>query len=213
MTDKGFVPAPCSNCLGERRHEVLFETSLHEQETIEQYAMLQCGGCGRVSLGYKRIWKDGSGTDIEFYPAPITRQRPSWVLDLILFGNTERAALAALLSEVYCAIANEQHRLAAMGIRAVIEQLMVMTVGDLPSFPQKLSALQQQGFISLVQRDALNAALEVGHAAMHRGHMPTEKDLILSLEIIEGVLAPMFAHWDEAQKLADGVPKRKKPAP
>jgi hypothetical protein len=45
---------------------------------------------------------------------------------------------------------------------------------------------------------------------MHRGHIPTGKEVILSLEIVEGVLAPIFAHQEEAQKLADGVPKRKK---
>jgi hypothetical protein len=100
--------------------------------------------------------------------------------------------IGEILSEVYKAVANDQYRLAAMGIRAALEQVMIGKVGDLPTFDQKLDAFQDRGYISAVQRDAMRSTLDVGDAAMHRGHRPTEDDLDVALDIVEGVFAPIF---------------------
>jgi hypothetical protein len=43
---------------------------------------------------------------------------------------------------------------------------------------------------------------------MHRGFVPTEKDLMLALDIVEGVLAPIYDHRTEAEKMSDRVPPR-----
>jgi len=163
-------------------------------------------------MGYQRVWTDDGDTDHEFYPAPITRKQPVWVLELVLgFFGKDKQAIGGLLSEVYQAVANGQRRLAAMGIRAALEQVMIATIGDLKTFDDKLDAFQNGGYISLVQRDAMRATLNVGDAAMHRGHLPTDEDLRLALDIVEGVFAPIFAHKDKAQKLGDAVPPRKRP--
>jgi hypothetical protein len=90
----------------------------------------------------------------------------------------------------------------------VLEQVMIHKVGDLRSFDKKLDEFQKQGYISAIQRDAMRATLDVGDAAMHRGFVPTEKDLTLALDIIEGVLAPIYDHRTEAEKMADRVPPR-----
>ena len=210
--DARIVPAPCSTCLGETRHTVLFEKAQQQELTLEQYAMLECCGCGRISMGYKRIWYDDGKADNDFYPAPITRAEPRWVVDLGLgFFGKDKQAIGGLLSEVYQAVANGQRRLAAMGIRAALEQVMIATIDDLKTFDDKLDAFQNAGFISSVQRDAMRATLDVGDAAMHRGHLPAEQDLRLALDIVEGVFAPIFVHKDQAQKLSDAVPPRKRP--
>jgi hypothetical protein len=64
----------------------------------------------------------------------------------------------------------------------------------------------------------MRTTLDVGDAAMHRAFLPTEKDLTLALDIVEGVLAPIYDHRTEAEKMADSVPPRrpqpsKKPEP
>ena len=43
---------------------------------------------------------------------------------------------------------------------------------------------------------------------MHRGFVPTEKDLNIALDVVEGVFAPMFEQKTEAEKLGDRVPPR-----
>jgi hypothetical protein len=198
--------------LGKTRHAVLFEKSLRDEENecIETSALIECCGCGRISTAYQRRNTDDGSVDEDFYPAPITRREPPWVLGLIVgfFHGEDKTAIGAILSEVYQAVANGQRRLAAMGIRAALEQVMIATVGDLDTFNKKLDAFQNAGYISLLQRDALRATLDVGDAAMHRGHLPSDQDLNLALDIVEGVFAPIFAHKDEAQKLGDAVPPR-----
>jgi len=81
------------------------------------------------------------------------------------------------------------------------------------AFDMKLDAFQNGGSISAIQRDAMRATLDVGDAAMHRAFLPSEQDLTLALDIIEGVLAPIYDHRTEAEKMADRVPPRapKKP--
>jgi hypothetical protein len=204
------IQAPCSTCLGKTRHTVLFQKARQDEECIEKSALIECCGCGRISMGWQRIWTSSFGeVDDEFYPAPITRPRPRWVLELVLgFYGKDKQAIGGILAEVYQAIANGQRRLAAMGIRAALEQVMIATVGDLRTFDEKLDAFQNAGYISLVQRDAMRATLNVGDAAMHRGHLPSDEDLNLALDIVEGVFAPIFVHKDRAQKLGDAVPPR-----
>jgi hypothetical protein len=64
----------------------------------------------------------------------------------------------------------------------------------------------------------MRTTLDVGDAAMHRAFLPTENDLTLALDIVEGVLAPIYDHRTEAEKMTDRVPPRrpqpsKKPEP
>ena len=53
----------------------------------------------------------------------------------------------------------------------------------------------------------MRATLDVGYAAMHRAYMPTEEDLKIALDIVEGVFAPIFGHG-AAESLTDRVPPR-----
>jgi 2,4-dienoyl-CoA reductase-like NADH-dependent reductase (Old Yellow Enzyme family) len=73
-----------------------------------------------------------------------------------------------MLREVYEAVRNELRQLAVMGIRAILEQVMISNIGDRGSFKANLEALQEAGYISLIQFDALDKVLEAGHAVTHR---------------------------------------------
>jgi hypothetical protein len=205
------IQAPCSRCLGKTRHTVLFEKSKQDEqdeECIETSALIECCGCGKLSTAYQRRWTDDGGLDEYFYPAPITRREPPWVFG-IGFNGVAEEAIGEILTETYQAVANGQRRLAAMGIRAALEQVMIATIGDLRTFDEKLDAFQNAGYISLMQRDEMRATLDVGDAAMHRGHLPSDEDLNLALDIVEGVFAPIYARKEAAQKLAGAVPPRK----
>jgi hypothetical protein len=85
---------------------------------------------------------------------------------------------------------------------------MVFKVGDLGSFEKQLNAFQEAGYISFIQRDAMKATLEVGHATMHRAFKPTEEDLKVALDIVEGIMAPLYAHHTAAEKMAERIPPR-----
>ncbi|MGA8586288.1 MAG: DUF4145 domain-containing protein [Roseiarcus sp.] len=205
------VWAPCSSCVRSTSHKILYETAQHDEDWTLTYAMLECLGCHRICLLEIARYVTGDSEQI-YYPSPVSRKEPEWVDTMVLAGlldnKTVDGRLGSLLREIYQAVHGRQYRLAAMGIRALLEQLMVSQVGDLSTFEQKLDAFMEQGYISLVQFDAMKATIEVGHAAMHRGYEPNENDVKLALDIVEGVMAPLFHHIAEAGKMVDRVPPR-----
>jgi hypothetical protein len=85
---------------------------------------------------------------------------------------------------------------------------MISKVGDQGTFGDNLDKFNKEGYISLRQRDALTALLEVGHAIAHRGFNPSARDLDNTLDITEGILAAIFIHPESAEELADRVPPR-----
>jgi hypothetical protein len=156
---------------------------------------------------------------ITYYPSPASRKPPDWTKwvwerDPVPGSPprvTERPpALIALLNEIYQALEGGQHRLAIMGIRALFEQMMILQVGDQGTFAANLDAFFDKGYISLVQRDAMNAILHVGHAVTHRVFNPTKRDLETALDIAEGIFAAIYVHPEDAARLANRVPPRKR---
>jgi Domain of unknown function (DUF4145) len=205
------VNAPCSSCLKTTTHNVLHTVEKCDEDRIETFAMLQCAGCQSVPMGRQTLFTPDGEVEHSYYPSPISRQRPQWLLGLFLgfdFGP-EAPVLGNLLTEVYAAVSGEQYCLAAMGIRAILEQTMIAKVGDDGSFDDKLNAFASKGFISFIQRDAMKHALELGHAAMHRGFQPDEGELSKALEIVENVLAAIYCHTPSAPEITKRVPLRK----
>jgi chloramphenicol 3-O-phosphotransferase len=96
-----------------------------------------------------------------------------------------------------------------MGIRALLEQVMIMQVGDIGGFDKKLDAFQERGFISSIQRHAMRATLDVGDAAVHRAFVPKFEDLNTCLDIVEGVMSVIYSHREEAERISAAVPPRK----
>jgi hypothetical protein len=60
--------------------------------------------------------------------------------------------------------------------------------GDQGDFGAGLRALERRGLIGTRQREVLKAALDVGHAAAHRGHRPTREDVDTVIDIVEHLL-------------------------
>jgi len=200
------VHAHCSNCLRTTKHDLLHETSTNQEESTTTYAMLQCCGCGRVCLAEQVLDLIDGTKETQFYPPPVSRKRPGWLVSLVVVAK--RADLGGLLNEIYEAVHGGQNRLAGMGIRALMEQLMISKVGDRGSFEQNLSAFHDAGYISVVQRETLSNILQLGHGAMHRAFCPKSDDLAVALDIVEGVLASIFHHPAAAEAIAGHVPPR-----
>lgn len=171
----GKITAPCSRCLTRT-----FQVVLHSEDRKdawdddEKYEVLECSGCGRVSFARRLLMfdhdEDKQIEEVDYFPAPVSRGLPAWVMKL-------PADLEDLVLEIYQVVWSGQHRLALMGIRALLEQVMVSKVGDQGRFARNLDAFFEEGFISRVQRDAMSAILDAGHASIHRMYKPTEEDL------------------------------------
>ncbi len=206
--------AHCNTCLGERNHEVLFaETTswFHDEAGFggrDQYEMLKCRGCDSVILRHSSWFSEDrpANASVHYYPPATCRKEPAWLLDMS--GKGAQFA-RSLLGEIYIGMQNGMKMLTAMGIRSLMEYVMIDSVGDHESFGKNLAEFASKGFISQKQRSILDVVLDAGHAATHRSYKPTDADLATSVDIAETVIQTVYVHPDKAAELKERVPKRK----
>jgi hypothetical protein len=215
LNDDNRIFVHCTECLRETNHRLLLTVSkkpngpfleVGPNETL--YEIIQCRGCDSVSMIHRQ--DEGGSWAVEYYPSRVSRQLPPWIDDIAkkTVGGNNGAHLASLLREIYRATANNNYRLVAMGIRAILEQVMVEKAQDQGSFSRNLECFYKEGYISFVQRDQVEAVLQVGHAAIHRMFAPEKSDVDALLDITESVLSAIYINTDISARVADRVPKR-----
>jgi hypothetical protein len=83
---------------------------------------------------------------VTYYLPPVTRREPGWLVDLIMEtkvgSGTEK--LHTVLREIYAAIRGGQFFLASVGIRALIEMLMLTEVPDTGTFRGNLDEFEKR---------------------------------------------------------------------
>lgn len=176
--------------------------------------MLKCCGCSSIKLRHLEWYSedcDENGKTVprtRYYPPAIFRSHPRWMVDLLLEVSLDDGNLHDLLTEIYVALRNDQRALAAMGIRALLENVMIEKVGDRGSFAENLKAFETEGYVSRLQRERLDTILEAGHAAMHRLYKPTKADLITLVDIAESIVESIYIHHAKVERLKNGIPPR-----
>lgn len=209
----------CNECGQETRHEVICEHGQHGSEPVDTgnpyddvsvswdttHTMLECRGCGNVTLRRTYVfseWNPGEA-QIDYFPPHLFRKKPGWADEL---SKDEQS----ILTEVYAALASDSRRLALMGERTLVDMFIVRKIGDQGTFVQKLKKLEEQGYLSARNRDLLDAALNAGHAASHRGYLPNREQLSTVMDIVENLLqSDLLAK--QVKQLRKATPKRKRP--
>jgi hypothetical protein len=115
-----------------------------------------------------------------------------------------------LLREVYRSLDADNRSLPMMGARALLDILIVEKVGDVGTFKQKLDKLAAGGFIGTAQVEILDAALDAGSAAAHRGHTPSFAEVNAVMDIVENLLKAVYVLPDMAKSLKKTTPPRPK---
>jgi Domain of unknown function (DUF4145) len=95
-----------------------------------------------------------------------------------------------------------------MGIRALLEQIMISKCGDRGSFTKNLEQFQAAGFISPMQHQRLETILEAGHATIHRSFRPSTDDLITLIVIAESIVEVVYIHGPKVEQLNKRLPAR-----
>lgn len=170
------------------------------------YQMLKCGGCGGISfrdMEWCSEW-DPDLSVVHYYPPQISRKKPDWIDD----RSIPKSQLE-LLSEIYEALHNNSPRLAAMGVRSLIECVMIDKVGDNGTFPNNVSAFSQRGWISEKQRETMEKIIDAGHAVTHRDFKPSTSDLAVLMDIVEATLASVYVHPQSGATLGGKIPPRR----
>lgn len=221
----GITQAHCNRCGHSTSHDILASErseSTHEQEDgfvpYDLYEMLRCRGCETVTL---RLTSRGSRDEspwVVYYPPAIARRMPAWVrvsledLDLLLPDDPPPIAIPfrirALMREIYAAVQNGSRRLAAMGIRAALESVMIDKVSDKGTFTKNMDAFDAAGYLSVRQRGHLDTILDAGHATIHRGWEPTDANVIALLDIAESIIEVAYLHDKPVDDLDRNIPPK-----
>lgn len=130
--------------------------------------------------------------------------RPDWLHSL-------QEPLREVMDEVYRGVDLDLRAISAMGIRAVIDMVLVALVGDVGGFEKKLNQMVAKGLLTEMSRPHMLAAIEAGNAAAHRGHIPDRVDVLTLLKICENLLYEHLIMPGQALRLRANTPARAKP--
>jgi hypothetical protein len=109
-------------------------------------------------------------------------------------------------------IANLQNNLpslAAMGVRSLLEKVMISKTGDKGSFFKNINEFESMGYVSRIQKERLESILDAGHATIHRNFIPCRADIITLVELTEHIIETVYLHEDKVNNLKNRVPTRK----
>lgn len=206
--------AHCNTCDGERNHELLhserttWEDSEHLVAGSDTYETLKCCGCGNIELRHISLSNVDDAPTVNYFPAAIYRKNPKWFKLLFLELNDEDEFVERLLNEIYVAHQHKLPSLVAMGVRSLLEKIMVSKTGDQGSFVKNIDEFTRLGYVSHIQRERLKSILEAGHATIHRDYKPCKKDVITLIDITEHIIETVYLHEAKVSALNNRVPAR-----
>ena len=155
--------------------------SLTSQLENITHSLLTCCGCDEIHYLFEAKEWELSGDNEEQlilfhmkrYPPAITRRHPEWLRDRVMPND-----IRDFLTEIYVARQNENLRLCALGIRALIEQIMLRTIADTGKLGLNIDAFFAAGYVAPRDQDHFRRkVIGVGDAAMHRGYTPEPQEI------------------------------------
>jgi Domain of unknown function (DUF4145) len=206
--------AHCNTCGGKRNHEILHtETSSWEDEDStlsgsDNYETLKCCGCENIKLRHTNYFSEYDEPTVNYFPASIFRRNPEWFSQLWAELPEEDDFVEHLLKEIYVALQHNLPSLAAMGVRSLIEKVMISKTGDQGTFVLNIAEFERLGYVSRIQRERLEAILDAGHAAIHRTFKPSKKDVITLVDLTEHIVETVYLHEAKVTALKKRVPPR-----
>lgn len=221
------IKAICNDCGGGlKNHRVLHQEIVPWEEDIDDgqfsisggdiFYTLKCLGCDRVHLRHDSWFSedvDAAGnpvTHTTYYPPLISRRKPDWYPVPGLLFSVDVYELQGFLDEIYAALHNNSLRLAVMGVRALLERLMIEKINkDHGSIGKNVEEFLKIGYVSEKYRDVFkNCLIEAGNGAMHRGYNPEPDEVNTLLDITEHLISTMYVHPNRAEWLSKKIPPR-----
>ena len=211
MTDKAIEKIFCNACKQETKHFVQARYKKVDDNYItetQHLLIVECCGCEHLAMVKREgLSLDGNPDDIlwgveEIYPPVIYRSPPPWFEDL------PDETLRKVLAEIYKSLQTDSHYLATFGSRTLIDRLIVLTVGDKGNFQKGLQALEKADKLSSHKRKCIDPVVDAGNAAAHRGWEPSQEQLKVILDTVEGLIHRLLVLPQLTDELDEAVPSR-----
>lgn len=214
MEEAKTVWAVCPRCGPDRKADIIAEHSEREDflGTLISFSwgILQCRGCERVFFRTSNSDPDSFG-EPEYYPKRPVREPPAWLHRRNFLDFNDPSDWKKRLQDFYgCLDARLLVPAAVAGRTAFDVATQELDIDSSLGFAEKLNALVTQGHISNRERDNLNALIEAGSAAAHRGWEPTINELLMIAGILEAFIERTFVQKDQPEVMLARIPSRKK---
>lgn len=207
----------CNDCCKKINHTVLASAEVKGAEGevywTDTYQTLICG-CGNVTFrkqGWFSEHQDFSPNyepvyNYTYYPPLLFRKQPIWIFQL-------DENLVGVLNEVYSALQHDLRYIAAVGIRTILDMLLVTQVGDSGNNKAKYRALLEGEHATEDQLEMIKAVIETGDAAAHRGYKPNRKDLNSAMDIAETIIERIYISGKREELLLEKALELKSKVP
>jgi hypothetical protein len=146
---------------------------------------------------------DSEQGDSLFFKSNIFEGKPDWYE---LLDDTKKA----LILEIDRAISNKLEALPTIGLRTLLETVMVEKIGDARTFHEKVKCFTKEGYVTPKMADALSHVLDAGNASAHRAYFPSKEDLTTCLELVKHLMHGIYILSPSVDKVAENTPKREK---
>jgi hypothetical protein len=169
----------------------------------EAWNVLQCHGCESIKVCVVEMSTDYKSPRETHYPTVQIRNVPKWATQLPQDFHD-------LIREVYIALNTSCPCLSTIGTRTLVDKMLNDLVGDVGGFAKKLNEAVKSGYLTEKQKQTIEAAVEVGHAASHRGFHPTIEQVFDVLDIVEHALVDGYVIGQASSRLNASVPANAK---
>ncbi len=197
------IRVPCAQCTGERNHTLLRE---YVEELGEfdgwweryRYQVCKCQGCDTVR--FRKVYTDvaGHGPDGEVvwvYPEQKNHRH------VVVEQLAKLPVVGEIYSETIAAFNADSLILAGGGLRATVEAICKEHSISGKNLQAKIDALVSEQLLAKPQADLLHEARYIGNAALHEIERPSESDVAIGLEIVEGLLKTIYVLPSRAAEL------------
>jgi hypothetical protein len=164
----------------------------------------------RINPSYEPKKLRRAEDDSEATVAPLAIALAPEATEIGRYNDRIPMSIRDLMIEIDTAVQNRLYKLAAMGIRTTLENIMKEKIGDHP-FARLVEEFQKRGYLSTRQAESLNSIIEAGHAVIHRAWQPNDEDISLLLDVTDTLIKTVYLNEDSARELKERVPKRQKP--
>lgn len=138
-----------------------------------------------------------------FFSENTSAGKPSWYDCLC---DTQKA----LILEIDQSLGNNLEALPTIGLRTLLETVMVENIGDSGGFRTKVRRFILAGYVTPKMAEALNHVLDAGNASAHRAYCPSREDLLTCVELVKHLIHGIYIVRPRVDKVAENVPKRVK---
>lgn len=153
----------------------------------------------RAETWWHQEREEGSKRSDGFFTADDFAEYPAWFSEL---DDLKKA----FIGEIDVAIRNAQLALPTIGLRTLLERVMVEHIGEDGGFAEKLKRFEENGYVTALHADSLRKVLDIGHASAHRAYFPNEEDVRTCVEVVKHLMHGLYALHPKVQEMSQNTP-------